>query len=161
MKRRSSNRGFSIVEAIVASALCLGVLLGIAGAFSATLQSAFNNTPRVQASFLEEEGLEAVRVLRDNGWAANIAAKSTATNLYLTFTGGTWQWTATNTFVDSTFERKVVLDSVNRDGSQNIVSSGGSVDNAIRKVTVTVSWRQGNATTSKSLVTYLTNIFNN
>lgn len=154
-------RGFTMVEAVVTIAISVGVLLSAIGAFTLTLHSALANTARVQAAFLEEEGLEAVRILRDNSWSANIAPQSTASPFYLAYNGSTWVATSTNTYIDATFERKVQFASVSRDANQDIVSSGGSVDPTIRKVTVTVSWKQGAATSSHSLSTYLTNIFSN
>lgn len=154
-------RGFTMVEAVVTIAISVGVLLSAIGAFTLTMHSALTNTARVQAAFLEEEGLEAVRILRDNSWSTNIAPQSNATPTYLAYNGTTWVATSTNTYVDGAFERKVQFGSVSRDVNQNIVASGGTVDTNIRKVTVTVSWRQGTATSTHSLSTYLTNVLNN
>ena len=153
--------GFTVVEALVATSICLVVFLGIATAFTMTVKSALNNTARVQASFLEEEGEEVVRILRDNGWSANIASQTAGAPFYVAFDGSTWRATTTNAYVDSFFERAVMLDNVYRDSSKNIVVSGGTLDSNTKRVTVTVSWRQDSATTSRGLMTYLTNIFNN
>jgi len=161
MRDVRSQAGFTIVEAIVAAAICLGVVLGIAGAFSLTLRSSLGNSARLQAAFLEEEGLEAARILRDSGWTSNIASHAAGTPFYLTFDGTTWKATTTNAYIGATFERTIVIDNIYRDGSKNIVQSGGTLDANTKKVTVTVSYRQGSATTSRSLSTYLTNIFNN
>lgn len=150
-----------MIEVVVASALCLSIVLGIVGAFTITLRSALNTTARIQAAFIAEEGLEAARILRDNGWSANIASQTLGAPLYLSFDGTTWKATTTNAFVDGVFQRTLVLDSVYRDGSKNIVSTGGTLDTNIRKATVSISWREGTATTTHSLATYLTNIFNN
>jgi len=161
----SASPGFSLVEAVIASAICLAVLLGASGAFTLSLRASLGNTARIQASFLEEEGLEAMRTLRDNGWAANIATLTASTTYYLAYSTSTnaWSATTTNRYIDSTFSRSFVLYNVNRDGSQNIVTSGGSNDANTKKITVTVSWRQreASATSSHSLSTYFTNIFNN
>jgi len=165
MQHPARHRGFSLVEAVIASAICISVLIGVTGAFTLAMRSSLGNTQRMQASFLEEEGLEAVRILRDNGWAANIASLSVNTTYYLAYdsAASTWKATTTAQLIDGTFTRSFSIYSVNRDGSQNIVVSGGSNHADTKKVTVTVTWRQreGSATSSHSLSTYLTNIFNN
>jgi Tfp pilus assembly protein PilV len=155
------KRGFSMIEALIASSICLMVFLGVAIAFRMTVKAAFNNTARLQAAYLEEEGQEAVRILRDNGWTTNIASHSSGTTFYLTWDGSTWNATSTKTYVDSFFERSVVLNDVYRNSSQDIVTNGGTLDPKTKKATVSVLWRENGATTTRSLATYLTNIFNN
>ena len=158
---RYVRSGSILVEALVAAALCLAVVVGVISAFTFTLKSALANTAKVQATFLENEGLEAVRILRDNGWTTNVASQTSGTPFYLFWDGTTWVATSTNIYIDKIFERTVVLQNVNRDGSKNIVSSGGTLVANTRKVTISVSWRFGNATSTQSLSNYLTNIFNN
>ncbi|MDZ4786571.1 MAG: hypothetical protein SGJ02_10905 [bacterium] len=153
--------GFALVEAVIATSVCLVVTLSLMLVFSNILKLSTANTAKVQATFLEEEGQEVVRVMRDNGWTAQIVSQSVNTPFYLTFDGATWKATTTNTFVDGTFERKVTLGNVYRNNAQNIVSSEGTLDANIRLVTVSVSWSSNGATTTRSLSTYLTNIFNN
>lgn len=155
-----AQRGSVLIEAIVAAAIILVVLMGVISAFSYVYRSAINNTAIVQAAFLEEEGLEAVRILRDNGWAANIASQTSDVHVYLYFDGSTWTATSSNIFIDHTFERYVVFGDVYRDANKNIVSSG-TLDPAIKKVTTYVSWSTRGATTTRSLSTYLANVFNN
>ncbi|MCX6701945.1 MAG: prepilin-type N-terminal cleavage/methylation domain-containing protein [Candidatus Zambryskibacteria bacterium] len=161
MKMHTYKKGFTLIEVVVGSAVCLVVLVGLLSAFTVTLKLSLANTSKVQASFLEEEGLEAVRILRDNGWNTNIASQSSGVPFYLTFSGGTWQVTTTNIYIDGIFERKITLTNVYRGANQDIVSSGGVLDAKTRKATVSVAWSSGGATTTKSISTYFTNIFNN
>ena len=157
------SRGFSLVEVVVATAICLTIVLGIVAAFVGTLRVSSGSTSRVQASFLEEEGLEAVRILRDSSWSGNVASLTSGTSYYLVYDGAavTWKATTTKQFIDGTFDRTFVLSDVYRDASKNIVVNGGTLDPTIKKVTVSVAWREKNATTTHSLSTHLTNIFNN
>lgn len=157
----SRNRGSVLIEAIVGSAVCLTVLLGVLGTFGAVSKMSRANTAGVQAAYLEEEALEAVRILRDTSWIANIASQTPGASFYLTFDGSTWKATTTNAYIANSFERRVVIDNVSRDGAQNIVISGGTLDPKTKKVTVFVSWSTRGVTTTRSLSTYLTNIFNN
>lgn len=165
MRRRTfqkATRGFTLVEALIASAVALVVILGVTSAFTQGLRASSNNTAHVQAAFLEEEGLEAVRLLRDDSWNTNIATQSAGVPFYLTYNGTTWRATTTAAYIDGRFFRAVTLDNVNRDNSsQDIVSSGGTLDANTKKVTVSVSWYEHGATTTRSLQTYLTNIFSN
>lgn len=159
---QSQTAGFVLVEAVVAAAVCTTVLAGAIGAFLITVQNAQSNSAQVQASYLAEEGVEAMRVIRDTSWSSNISSLTSNTTYYLSWNGTTWVSTTTNKFIDRTFERKVVLSDVNRDNSsKDIVTSGGTTDPNTKKVTVTVSWRNGASTTSKSLSAYLANIFSN
>lgn len=157
----SNQNGLALVEAVVAVGASLAVLLGILGVFAFILKSSLNNSAKVQASYLAEEGLEAVRILRDNGWNANIASVQTGTPFYLAFDGSTWQATTTNNYVNNLFERQVVLDNVYRDSNQNIVTNGGTLDPNTKKATVSVAWSSHGATTTETLMTYFSNIFNN
>ena len=121
-----------MIEVIIAAALCLSAVLGIVGAFVMTIRAAQGNLSRIQAAYLEEEGLEAVRTLRDNGWTANIASQPVGSTRYLAWNGATWELSTTNTPIGS-YERTVVFDTVYRDGAHNIVSSGTADANTIQR----------------------------
>lgn len=157
--RRLVQDGFSLLEIVIAASVLTVVMLGAIGTLTLAIKMSLSNTAKVQAVFLEEEGIEAVRILRDNGWTTNIASQ--VSPFYLVFDGTTWQATTANVYVDGMFERRVTIESIYRDAQQKIVWSGGTLDSNAKKVTVAVSWLSGNATTTKSISTILTNIFNN
>jgi len=158
-KKIAAEHGMSLVEVVVAAALCVSTVLGIVGAFVFAVREAHENTSRVQAAYLLEEGIEAVRVTRDIGWATHIASKSAGTQYYLAFDGSTWEATSTATTTGN-FTRTVVFDTVYRDAGDNIAPSG-SIDANTRKVTVYVSWPRGAGTSTRTLTTYFTNMFAN
>lgn len=149
------------MEAVIATALCSVILVGLSSLFDLALKSMLATTAKVQATYLEEEGLEALRLLRDNGWSANIALEPSGVPFYLVFDSGAWQSTSTNNKIDNIFTREIVLADVYRDGAQDIVSTGGDLDPNTRKATVTVSFSERGVTIVKSLSTYLTNVFKN
>ena len=159
--RLQANGGFVLIEALVASGILAIILAGVIGAFLFTLHSALGNTAQVQSAFLAEEGIEAVRILRDTSWTTNIASHTSGTQWYIAFGTSTWQGTSTNRYIDNTFERKVVLADVYRDSNQAITSSGGTLDTNTKKITVSISWQSNGATTTRSLSEYLTNMFIN
>ena len=82
---------------------------------------------------------------------------------YLYWTGTAWISTTTPQIIETVFTRSVVLSEVNRNGSDDIVTTGGSLDDWTRKVKVTVTWtsKANRATSTKSIETYITNLFNN
>lgn len=161
MKQIYTTKGFSLVEIIIASSILLISVISIFSAFVLALSTSSKNTAKVQAAFLLEEGHEALRNMRDFGYSANIAPLQNGTTYRLAFSSQRWQATTTNTFIDSKFDRTFTLSAVGRDTDHNIVSSGGTVDTNTKKVTVNVSWREGSATTTKTMESYVSNIFNN
>lgn len=111
-----------------------------------------------QAALLLEEGAEAVRIVRDDAWT-NISSLTVGTNYYPTFSSGTWTLSATANTV-GIFTRMVTLSSVNRDSTtQDIVTSGGTLDAGTKLVTVTVSWLEGGTTLTKTLQFYIVDLF--
>jgi Tfp pilus assembly protein PilV len=160
MKKKSTNCGFLMVEVLVAvSIIAISILAAMAVA-QKSIYVAREATHMSQASFLLEEGAEAVRVLRDNNWS-NISGLTLNTNYYLKFSNGTWS--LTSTAGDGTvgiFTRTVSVASVNRDNTtKDIVSTGGTLDSGTKMVTLTVSWPEGDTTISKTLQFYIMDIF--
>ena len=161
VRGKSGKGGFVLIEALVASSILVVVLAGALGALLISLQSASGNGARLEAAYLADEGIEAVRLLRDDGWDANIANLPIAAPLYLAWNGTTWVATSTNTYIDGVFERSVELSDVYRDGGGSIITGSSDLDEGTRKVTVTVSWMADGATSSRSLSAYITDFFNN
>jgi Tfp pilus assembly protein PilV len=153
--------GFALAEALIAASICVVVLMGLMGIATLIVKLSRSNAERVQAAYIVEEGHEAVRVMRDNSWNTNINSLSRDEFYYLIFESGTWKSTTTEVFIDNQFERKFKINNVNRDANDDIVTSGGMLDPNVVKVTVSVAWSMGGATTTKSVETYLTNIFSN
>ena len=109
-----------------------------------------------QAAFLLEEGAEAVRVLRDNGWS-NISSLSPNTTYYPSFSG-TWTLSTTPVSVGS-FTRTVTVTNVNRDSSSQDIALTGTDDPQTKLITVTVAWTEGGNTKTKTLSFYVLDIF--
>ena len=128
-----------------------------------SLALAQENLGQVQANFLLEEGVEVIRLWRDDSWLT-LANLTLGANYYLDFIGGRWVSSASPYSAGSgnlydIFSRTFRLEAVNRDpNSHNIVSSGGSADSDIKKIVVTVSWQSHGSSRSKSLSAYLVKI---
>ncbi|KKR53611.1 MAG: hypothetical protein UT90_C0006G0023 [Parcubacteria group bacterium GW2011_GWA1_40_21] len=155
---KSKSKGFGLIEIIIGSAILTVSLIAISTYFQKSLQLSQDSGKTVQAGFLLEEGVEVVKFFRDTSWV-NISGLTAGTSYYLQFDGTKWATTSSNVFVDGIFERKFVVDNVSRDANDDIVSSGGTNDADTKKATVSVSWLGRNGTTTKSISTYITNIF--
>ena len=158
---KNSDPGLTLVEVLIATSIILVFLLALLGVHNLYLKTAFSNGDVIKAAELAEEGLEVARFLRDSSWSVNIVPLSLGTNYGLVFNAGVWQATTTNIWVYGIFKRVVTFSAVYRNASADIVSSGGTLDPGTLKVISTVSWPSGGATTTKSVSTYITNIFGN
>ena len=110
-----------------------------------------------QAVFLLEEGAEAVRILRDNGWA-NISGLETSTTYYPVFSEGAWSLSATSTQV-GIFTRTVTVAAVNRNSTTGDIDAGGDDDPGTKLITITVSWPEGGQNVSRTISFYIMDIF--
>ena len=129
-----------MVEVLVAaSIITVSILVAMAVSQKSVYVSrqAFHTT---QAGFLLEEGAENARIARDNAWGG-VASLNSSEQIGI-------------------FTRTVVASNVNRDNSsKDIVTSGGTLDDGTKLITVTVSWPEGGVTITKTLKFYITNIF--
>jgi len=162
--------GFTLVEIVVG----VGMLTMFLGAnflyFRKVLDVSQQTTRHIQSGFLLEEGVEAVKLLRDKGWGANIATLTNGTKYYFTWDSINREWDVTTTpqLVENLFTRYFILAAVYRNvGTDNIVpASVGApdvLDTGTKKVVVTVVWplRSSTVTSTSSVETYISNIFNN
>jgi len=153
------NRGgFLLVEVLVVSSILVVSIIAVLAVAQKSITVSRQALATTSANFLLEEGAEAVRIYRDNGWS-NITSLSAGAEYYPTFSGGTWILSTTPNTVEA-FTRKVVITNVNRDNStSDIVTSLGTNDLGTKLVTVTVSWNNGGILISKTLSFYILDIF--
>lgn len=148
--------GQSVVEVVLAAAIFVIFATGLVSAF---LQSYNANRLGLEFSVANQfaaEGIEAVRSIKNQAYANLTVSAGTGV-----VAGSTWQFGgANNTLVHNSgdnYTRIIKIDSVNRDGSGNIVPTG-TPDPDTRKVTSTVTWNFNTARSeSVDLVSYLTN----
>ena len=132
-----NNEGMSLLEVIVASAIFS--LIGAAmismslGGFNA-LQRGGDQTA---AAALAEEGMEAVRSIRDGAWNEIIYSQSA-----VEISGGQWIFTGegTNQIIGK-YTRTITIADVCRDGNDDIADCPGSyLDIHSKKITCIVTW---------------------
>lgn len=150
--KRSRNKGFGVIEIIIS----LGILTIIASAgVSVILQSLWANTTsgdHTQASFLAQEGVEALYSMKNQLW-------SLVANGTYGLDSSTGTWVLSGGFDTSgKFTREVTVSDALRDGSGNIVESVGVSDPDSKKITSRVHWQsKSGAQSDVSLVSYVTN----
>ncbi len=150
------KKGFGLLEAVISIAVVSISLFSLAAVGQISFKASSEAARDIKAGYLAEEGFEALKTIRDNGWPG-ISSFSQEQDYFLFFSGGSWQATTSPQTIDGVFSRKFVLSPVYRDASDNIVSSG-VLDPDSRRAVLTVSWGQGK---SRVFITYLTNLFQN
>lgn len=148
------RRGFSVVEVLLAVALFGLLVTGLVGTYIYGEQAAASGGERARATFLADEGLQAVRNIRDYAWNT-LMFTQTGLNAgtYWGFLGE-----GTSDTVDE-FTRTITFSPVCRDSGGDIATCPAArTDANTKQVTSAVSWMNGTQGTSTvSLVTYLTN----
>ncbi len=152
-----AKKGFGLIEIIVGTAIISISFFGLMSVANLSFKILQKSSHNLKAGFLLEEGAEAIKILRDDGWN-NINSLSNGVNYYLSFNGATWVTTTTPVYVDNIFERKFVLSQVLRDANDDI-SSSGVVDPDTKKVTISIYWKEGGSGVVQTFSTYITNLF--
>lgn len=170
---KKNKAAFTLIETILAVTLTTVVLTAVTGLILMTLRANERNIRTLQANFLAQEALEAVRFMRDSNWLQNYAwdrgpwtqdfhVDETATpelTLYLVsqictgdqpcFDLSSIPEDGTVTFEDgSTFERSLTFHTLSNESGEIIPSSV--------EVTATVSWQEAGLNPSVELSTTLT-----
>lgn len=137
-KQSKTSRGQSLIEAVVALGITVLILVTlVSGVVSAlkTVQFARNKT---LATKYAQEGIEAVRSIRDRGWT-----QVTSGTYGLSWTGVQWTLMGSSEALDK-FSRTVTI------------ADGALAET--KNITVSVSWREGNRTQDVTLMAILTKL---
>lgn len=155
---KKRTRGFGLIEVVVGVSVISLALMGtvfLGGSYEKLSRS---TRATIKAQFLLEEGVEGLRSIRDTGWQ-NIAVLASGTSYFIGLENGVYMATTSPQVIDDVYTRTAVVAPVYRDGNFRIVSSGGVLDTETKDVAISIAWRDGNATTTRSLRTYLVNLF--
>lgn len=138
--------GVSMVEVLFGVSIVGLLVVVISHSLSLYFTASSEALTRTQALYLAEEGQEILRYLRDADWT-DISSLTNDTPYYLNVTDTTLAITSTPEVVDGTFLRRFEVSEVRRDSStDDIVTSGGSVDSDARYVTFSVGWNNATVT---------------
>jgi hypothetical protein len=160
--------GFGLIEVVAASGIISMVILSVSLFFQKTLELSKFAQDTVQANYLLEEGVDIVQAERSERWSTDLGGLGvgslvSGTDYYTDFlSSGFWGISATPEMLAGRFERKVAVGNVSRDPvTRNIeaIYNVANNDPDTRKVTVSVGWWTKAGTTTKSITTYVTNLF--
>lgn len=149
--------GSTLIEVVVVVAILAAVSLAFLGALAAISGFHEKNTSAIKAELLAEEGMEALRFIKEGGWDS-LASLSTGEDHYLTLSPSSWNLSPSPEVIDGRFLRSFRVYQVSRDASFDIVSNGGAIDPDTLLLEVKVDWNWKGATTTSSYQSYITNI---
>lgn len=150
------KKGFSVIEIILAAAVFVIFASGIAQAVVWGLSANRLGEEQTIANQFASEGIEAARSIKNQAFGNLVNSAGTGVSQ----TGGVWVFSGTNNQFGpgNKYTRVLKVEDVQRDGSGNIVTSGGTVDPLTKKITSTVTWNASpSRVNSVVLSTYLTN----
>ena len=152
-----TSNGYMLVEVLVAFSIIVICIWSFMDVAQKSISLSSRSVHSTQATFLLEEGAEAVRIVRDNAWSG-ISSLTNGTTYYPTFSSPNWTLSTTANTV-GIFTRTVTLSAVNRNASTQDIASSGTLDPSTKLVTVTVSWSERGTTVTKTLLFYIADIF--
>ena len=150
-----NQRGQSLIEVLIAIVIFGAIAAGVAVMAAGSLKQIQQGGDQTAAEALAQEGIEAVRSIKDNAWNKNIFSQSG-----VTISGSEWDFLGEGT--DETigkFTRTITFEDVCRDTSGNIDECPAQYTDVNSKmVTVTVTWSTTlGKTNTVQKVAYLTN----
>ena len=148
--------GFGLLEIVVGVTVISVSFFGLMSVSQISLRLVEKGAQNIQAAFLIEEGIEAVKFLRDSGWNANIAPLNLNTDYYFSFNNSMWLATTSQIIIDGVYERYFTVEEVYRDANDDIVPSG-TQDPDTLAILVRVSWQERGRTHTVEIASYLTN----
>lgn len=161
----SKQAGFTLIEAVVAMTIFAIGVVGLVTLSTVAKSTSEQGRDSVQVSNYLQEGMEAVRLLRNAAWT-NV---STDGGYRLSAQAGqtpAWQLVSGGSETVGKYQRSVTISAVRRQDTDSsatltagdkIVPSGGSFDDPdTKKITVTISWQQGSRTINRTLYAYIT-----
>ncbi|MDE2588974.1 MAG: type II secretion system protein, partial [Patescibacteria group bacterium] len=149
--------GQSIVELLITIGLSGILLPALITGLVSTRQARPQQDQRLLAIGYLREGQEAVRAVREDGWA-NFAVDGTYHPVMTA--NGDWSLVTGQELINGfNFTRQIVISDVSRDSNGNIVATGGTNDPSTKKVVTTVSWTNP-LTSSVTATSYFTRYAN-
>ena len=160
------REGFGLVEIVIAIGIITSALFASAVLVKMASQAIRQTTQSEQATFLAQEGIEVVRLLRDISWSSNIAPLAAGSTYYPVFNSGTQTWSLDTTNpgpIAGSFTRTVSVEDVYRKNADDDIVDASSpepktIDPGTKKIIVETSWGSSPVHT-KEFITYVADIF--
>lgn len=156
---KNKNSGITVVEVLVGIAIFSVALTILLLSLNLFLAARHDVNRETKALYLAEEGIEAVRYLRDIDWNV-LTGYTVDTPYYLSMTTSTVALgTSPVEVIDTDFRREIVFREVYRDNTTDDIVASTSGSNYLDTGSLEVEARVGFDTTTTTLSTILTNIF--
>lgn len=154
--KNKTKKGFSLLEALLALSIFALVITIFAGGLTSSQQSVANSGARVQANFLAEEGLEAVRSMRDEDFS--LLANGTHG---LIDSGGTWNFSGTSDLTEI-FTRTITISDIDPETKLAVANvswqQSGARVGTIELSTRLTNWKTYNPTQADQLTVDVSNV---
>ncbi|MBI3380278.1 hypothetical protein HY029_06000 [Candidatus Gottesmanbacteria bacterium] len=151
----TKQKGQTIVEFLIAIGLASIFLPALLTGLVASREGKAQQTQRLEATTYLKEAEEAIRSVRETNWSS-IAVNGT---YHPVISGNTWSL-GSNSEVVNGYTRKIVISDTQIGTNGNIVSTGGTIDPATKKIVSTVSWNTPFSSSVDSTM-YLTRFLKN
>ncbi len=137
----NTRSGFSLIEVVLSAAIFVTFATGGVVAVVSALDNMRLGSEISIANQYTTEGMEAVRSIRNQSFSS-VYAMVGGGNTGVAVNSGVWKFAGSSNQLasDTRFSRVISVQSVERDSSGNIVSSGGTLDANTVKVAVTTAW---------------------
>lgn len=132
---KARQAGQTLVEVLVAMGIAAIMLPALATALVASREGRAMQSQQLEARALLREADEAVRSVRERGWAG-FAVNGTYRPV---ISGNGWGLAAGAETING-YTRQVVIADARRDAGGALVTSGGTVDPSTKRVTASVTW---------------------
>ncbi len=156
----NAAKGITVVEILIAIFIFGIAMASLFTVVSLGLINSIAADKTTRAIYLAREGVDAVRNFRDTTTWANdglgVLILNTPYHPVASSTPARWTM-AQNKETIGIFERQIIFEAVRRDGSSNIVQSGGATDQNTKKVRVIISWQERGLSRDIDLEAYITN----
>jgi prepilin-type N-terminal cleavage/methylation domain-containing protein len=129
-----NTKGFSLVELVVALAIFVIIIGGMAALIIGGHLSNFENEKRLQANAVLTETWEAIRAIRNGDWN-DITNGSHG----LTHSNGYWEFSG-DSDEQNGITRQITVSGIWRDADGNILEGGGEMDTDSKKIQIQISW---------------------
>ncbi len=139
MRRVATQKGFSILEVLLAGAIFVVFSWGVIEVLLLGLTFDRYSQEMTLATAYATEGLEAVRAIRKSGFDHLQVTESSG----IIAEDGTLRLGGEENRFDDKYVRTIAVRTVERGDDGSIVVSGGTVDEDTMRVTVTVTWSRG------------------
>lgn len=162
--KRNLQKGFGIIEILVATTVITISLVSLMNVIRVSTSVSSESFRKIKAEFLAEEGIEVVKILRDDSWASNISTLTSGTTYYPVFNIASSTWslsTSSPGVIDNIYDREIIFSDVyRRDSDDDIIDESSSdaktLDIGTKKITSRVSWGD---LKQLEFVTYIADIF--